>query len=590
MLLVLLGAAVFLALLRASPAPAESERSYLLGLPWERDVVAGVEEQDRDRRRNKQLDALVREWGLRARRAETVPNLYLLARAYGLRFSDVRDQAEAATTESERERLARIAVGDLGSALSAYADVLRVEPRCYFAHHDIAVLELRRVDRRRRSAFDHLVQALRINEGYVDARRKLVRLYLEGNQQQEAVKQLEVLVRQVPDDGVARVQLIGGLVQVGRHAEAESYLQTGLAAQPDHPAYLDLLAQIQIATGRFDEGVATYRALARANPSMGQPFVGILRALEARREKQPAEPPRFDDYLFALRGLLRLETDPERRAHLEADIRTMEAQRLKPAVAEGAEPTLEQVLQILDSAPDENDRARAIYWVLTRDVPPDDATMRRIARHVGPTTEPAPGVRAVAVRALAEVGGTSTVPIVRLALSDDDARVRQAALDGLVVIGLRDRAPRRALVAVVHLLHDDPDADVAASARLGVLQLAEHRLGLADDADEKAHRAAYRAWLASPEGEEVLARALDGYDVLKDRFADDILGRYLMHESGIVAKAAYDAIGRFVATLPPGDARIRWCQQRPQLDHADFRPEALGATRQRLEAWRSQRP
>ena len=577
-------------LARAPSALAAPERSYLLGLPWEREVVDGVEEQDRDRRRNKQLDALVREWSRRARRAETVPNLYLLARAYGLRFSEARDQAEAATTADEKERLARTAQGDLESALSAYADVLRVEPRCYFAHHDIAVLELRREVRRRRSAFDHLVQALRINEGYVDARRKLVRLYLEGNQQQEAVKQLEVLVRQVPDDGVARVQLIGGLVQVGRHAEAESYVQAGLAAQPDHPAYLDLLAQIQLATGRFEEGLATYRSLARANPSMGQPFLGILRALEARREQMPSEPPRFDDYLFALRGLLRLETDPERRAHLEGDIRTMETQRLKPTLPEGAEPTLDQVLQILDSAPDEADRARAVYWVLTRDAPPDDATMRRIARHVGPTTEPAAGVRAVAVRALAEVGGTSTVPIVRLALADEDARVRQAALDGLVVIGLRDRAPRRALVAVVHLLHDDRNADVAASARLGVLQLSEHRLGLADDADEKAHRAAYDAWLASAEGEEVLARALDGYDVLKDRFADDILGRYLMHASGIVAKAAYDAIGRFVASLPPGDARVRWWDQRPPLDHADFRAEALAATRQRLETWRSQRP
>ena len=78
--------------------------------------------------------------------------------------------------------------------------------------------------------------------------------------------------------------------------------------------------------------------------------------------------------------------------------------------------------------------------------------------------------------------------------------------------------------------------------------------------------------------------------MLKDRFADDILGRYLMHASGIVAKAAYDAIGRFVASLPPGDARVRWWDQRPPLDHADFRAEALAATRQRLETWRSQRP
>ncbi len=573
------------------PQPrAVADRAVLLGFPWEADIVAGVAEQDRERRRNKSLDAIVREADRRSRRAGTVPNLYLLARAYGLRFSNEREQAEQASNPDERARLERAAEENLASALSVYADVVRLEPRCYFAFHDMAVLELRRANRRRRVAFEHLVQALRINDGYTDARRKLIRLYIEGGQHAEALPQLDALLRQEPDDTVARVEYIVCLVRMQRHAEAETQVRTLLARQPDNSLFLDLLAQIQVATGRYEEGIQTYRAVARANPSMVQPFVGVLRALEAMREKAPESAPRFDDYLFALRGLLRLETDPEQRSRLEADIRKLEADRLRPVVAEGREPTLEDVLAILDKAPGEEDRARAIHWVLLRKTAPEPDTMRRIARHIGPAVEPAPGIRAFAARALAEVGGTGAAPLVRLALLDADATVRQAALDALVVVGMRDRSASRALVAVMLPLVGDPDVGVSSAARSGVLQLLQHRLGLDAEADEKAHRAAFAAWIATPEAEELLARGLDEFGVLRDRFADGILATYLDHDTGIVAKAAYDAIGRFAGTLPADDPRAAWWASRPELDHEAFRQDEWPKQRATVAAWRNRRP
>jgi hypothetical protein len=216
--------------------------------------------------------------------------------------------------------------------------------------------------------------------------------------------------------------------------------------------------------------------------------------------------------------------------------------------------------------------------------------MRRIARRLDPAVEPAAGVRTLAVRALAEVGGTGSLPLVRLALVDADARVRGAALDALVVVALRDRAIRRALVPLLHLHVRDADAEVRASARLGVLQAAGHTLELPPEADEAAHATAYDAWIASPAGEMALARGLDEFDTLRDRFADDVFVRYFDAPAGIVVKAAYDALCRFAASPGVAGTRADWLARRPRLEHEAFRPEALEGTRKALLAWRGSRP
>lgn len=571
-------------------AEAGPERAYLQGHAWELDIVSGVEDQDRERRRNRPVEALVVEATRRARRTASVANVYLQARAYGLRFAQAREQAKASQGAEERERLERGAEQDLANALSAYREVLTLDSRCYFAHHDMAVLESTRRKRERRRAFDHLVQALRINERYLDARRKLILLYLEGKQTDNAVSQLEALLRQDPEDHVARLQATVGLAELGRFLDAERHLAILISRQPNHPGYLDMQGQIAIGLGRPHDALETFRRLARINPNVPQPFVGMMRAAEAMRELAPTDPVPFDDMLFALRGLLRIERDEEKRARLEKDIQMVETARLGPTPGSDPKsmPQAQQVLLALKHAPDEQDRARAIYWFLTRDEPIDAEVLREIAKRLPASVEPSSGVRTFAVRALGHAGGTAVAPLVLLALEDEVAEVRGAAVDTLAGIGMRDPKARRPL-AIALLARQESDGAVAAAIRHTVLRWEGRVLELPAEEGDEAHRAAFAAYLASDDGVDLLASGLEQYDVLGDRYPTKALAAFLDVASGTLARSAYEALGRQIGRAG-GDGVKSWLASRPMLETAAFRAEAWPATRRVLSAWAATHP
>ena len=584
-------AAALLVLLVPLPAETAPTRRYLMGLPWEDAIIQGIETQNRAQRRRKPVDALVSQHTRRARRSQTVENLYLLARAYGLRFSEAREQAAKTHSAAERARLEAQAERDLASAQSTYRDALRLDARCYFAYHDLGVLELRRKRRSKRAAYDQFIRALQINGRYVDAIRKLILLYLEGDQHQYAVEQLRRLLRLEPKDDIARTQLVVGLSKIALYDEALRELEVLLTLHPRKPAYLDLKAQLFVKQQRFDEALLLYRDLARANPNVPTAFVGMLRSLKALSELDPEATPRFEEYLFAFRGLLRLERDPNTRARLEKDIAMMEAaqHRPPPSTRDPSQPfTTDEVLSILSTATSEEDRLRAIAYFFSREEPITPRVVKAVAVHLSPTREPAAVVRAAAVRALEFAGGTATVGMIRLALTDADVRVRTAVVDALAAIATRDASVRPPLLIVLGAATEDPDAGVAAAARQAILRLSETRLDVKSDAASAAHEVAFKAWWRGDTGQDLIATGLERYGDVPDRFPEDILLAYLDHPSILVGRAAYKALGRVQA--PPGSTRANWLAARPRFADDAWTQGSWDTTRSTLRSWTRGRP
>ena len=528
----------------------------------------------------------------RARRSQSVSNLYLLGRAYALRFSDLRAQAKAAGEAGEVSRLEQSSQHDLANARSAYRDVLAKASRCYFAHHDLGVLELGTKRPDARSAFAHFVSALRINPSYTDARRKLILMYLQRNQHEQAAPQLAALLKQQPEDDVARMQYISSLSQLGRYPEAEAEVRSLLAKKPDRAAYRDLLAQVRLKQGHIDEALGLYRDLARANPSSAAPYVGMLRCIEALRASSPQVRPPVDYMLYALRGLHRLERDPAARKKLSEDIARVEAARHQPEVDPKQPITEDQVLRVLQTGPEEKDRARAIYWFVSRDKPVSPTAVRAIAGRIGPHRESAPGVRALAVRALGHVGGSAMLRLMRLALDDGDAAVRVATVDAMLAVGERDPRVRKAIVAILMAHGIDPDHAVDAARRVACLQLLGAHLDLPEEADDSMHRKAFHAWIHGAEAEDAIATGLEAYGRLNDRFPEHVALPFLRSKSAVLVKVAYELMAQEQrkANATQGQARSAWLALLPALGPDAWTPDALQATRQRLEAWRARAP
>ena len=577
-----------LGLLPRAPSEAAPARRYLLGLPWETPIVEGIESQNRAQRRRKPLDAMVNTYTRRARRNQTVDNLYLLGRAYGLRFTEARTLASKSQSAAARERLEAKAARDLASAQSTYRDALKADGRCYFAYHDLGVLELKRKRRSKRAAYDQFVRALQINGRYVDAVRKLVLLYLEGDQYDLAAQQLRRLLRLEPDDTIARTQLVAALTKLSLYDDALRQLDALLAAKPRHAPYLDLKAQVLAKQHRYDEALALYRDIARANPSVPTAFVGMLRTLQEQKKADPGASPRFDDFLFALRGLHRLERDPTRRAKIEEDIAQLEAVQHQPARAPNRPITAEDVLAVLAASPNEEDRARAIYFFLSREEPVTPRILKAIAKHLAEATEPATRVRILAVRALGHVGGTAVSGMVRLSLNDRDASVRAAAVDTLARIAARDPTAASALSVVLGLVVDDRDVGVSAAAREAILRIHDERLHVPADAPARAHAAAFRAWWQGDVGTDRLATGLGRVPTLPDKFPEDVLLAYLDHDAMLVGRAAYEALSRVEA--PPGSTRATWLAARPRFADEAWKQESWEDVRNALRSWSRRRP
>ncbi len=551
-----------LALLLAGTAARADGR---LGLGWEDGIEAGIARQERERKQ-RPAEALLRDAKLAAGRQvdgpERIVRLYLLARAYGI-------------------------AGDPDSAKSVYTEALRAEPRLYFAYHDLAMLALGRDPPDEQGAERDLRRAIGINPDFLTAQRKLAVLLLRMKRTDEAVGFLRRIVDGDPGDPQARYLLAHALVQAERLDAAEAEIEQLLEREPRNDTYRMLLGAVLIGRGDAKKAFSVYRGIATRNPQSRDALAGCLHALDRMRDETGS--PDTEDYLWALEGLLRLETDSARREKLREAIDQVRKAAAGGATGGEGPPSDADLASRLPQLEPER-RVAALKYVYVRKDAPSPDLLRTVIGRLSPSAEPDPRARVWALRILGRFGGYGLVGLVRHSLADPAVEVRPIAADALVELAETD--PSAHAVAVLALGRvagaEDPLFGPAARANLG--KLAGATFPAVADASPEAKREAFLRWWQGPRGVEVRRVALSKVGGLRDPAADSLLLPYLRDTDPGVRRAAWKALWdertRLLGTTGLDAARRAWLQAMPP-----YREEAdVVAQAPRLEQWAAARP
>ncbi len=560
---------------------------HFIGQPWERAIERGVVKQRQEMRRGtapKQIE----QRALRAtRRDPGIDKLYLLARAYGVHAQYHRLKARTARTEAARAQRLQQASRLHGEAMAAYRDVVRQASRCYYAMHDMGVLVLQDDPKARHAAFVHFRDAYRVNPRYLPTIRQLITMYLEQKQFGVAVPLIQGLLAEEPGDHEARARLVAAYTSLEKYPAAERELATLLESKPGSPTLLALRADLDRRAGKIKRAVDTYMKLARINPNVPTGFAGIIQIVEA--ERKAGRDPDLEAYRFGIKGLLRIERDPERRKHLEQGLLRVEHELANPGGTTDGPPTLAQLMHALKS-PDPQRRWNGVVGLLTREEKPTPEIIRTLAGRLSAEVEPAPPVRAAVVRGLGVVTGSRLAPLLRLSLADANERVRIETVDTLVGIARRDLKVRGAVIAILGLLVDAREVELAAAARSGIVALTDTTLyDVTDESDDAAWRAAFQAWWTGPIGVDARIRALEAYHQFGDQTPHTVLVAYLDTPDFYVWKAAYEALGS-AARHVRDPAMKAWYARRPQFPAERLQKAHWPALKGEMQAWLAARP
>jgi tetratricopeptide (TPR) repeat protein len=584
----LLCAAVLLLGLGLPSALGAPPRHYI-GAPWEEGIERGVEGQRSALRRGTTPENILGRAQRAVRRDASVVKLYLLARAHGLRASVELGRAQEVKDPAVQRRQREKADADFSEALSIYAEVLRKAPNCYFALHDMGVLELQRNPKATRVAYDYFSRGYRINAKYTPTQRQIIQLFLAGKQYEEAISVILRVIDLDPADQDARLRLVSCYANIQKYDLAYEVLDPMVDQAPADLRLLAMRAHLDLKTKRFVRAALTYRRLARANPNVPAAFMGMIEALQDPGAQKEI-PTAMEDYLSALKGLRRLERNPENLKRIDDDIAKMEHRLSSPdSTTAGGPPGTEELLHALNG-PDAELRWRSVVYLTVRDEKANADVLRAIAAHIAPAAETDPRVRGAAVSGLARLAGTSLLPVVRLGLQDPSENVRAMTADQLVGIAARDQEAAGPVISILGLHVNDEAPEVATAARNGILVLSGVTLaGVGDESSDADWRRAFSQWWAGTEGADVLIRSLEKYPSSGDRNADDVLLPYLSSPDFYVFRGAYNGL-RGSTELISGDARVRWFQSMPQFDAVRLKKANHGALQAEMAAWAARRP
>ncbi|MDJ0974788.1 MAG: hypothetical protein QNJ98_10045 [Planctomycetota bacterium] len=595
-------------LLLAAPRPAGADTpGYLLGHPWEKPILDGIAEQDRELKRMQPQALAGKYQRLAARRAETnetVRRYYLLGRAHGKNFESLRAQANQARAERQKADLLKQADGAHGQALQAYREVLALAPKCYFAYHDLGVLELQRARPDVGRAVQYLQHSAALNPRYPSPLRKLALVHQERREFAKVAEILYRLIPLAPNDVVARVTLAGALAELGQLDASRRILDQLLAVDPENIGYLAQKADLDFRGGRVDEAQQQFRTLSEKSPTNLLPLQGYMRCLDWKRKNKKRVT--AEEYLWAMQRMLRLERRPDVRNKLKEQIKSIKQQQAEQTEVkrDGKLPGPEDLARIL-KGPQEEGRYQVIAFLNAVNQPPPKLLLDAVLSRLSAKAEPSARVRALAIEIAGRQLGWGWMPIARLvAAQDRDPKVRLAGIDAIARMADQGANARAGAVLVLGRFLDDSDRSVAAAARLGLLELGNGRLRLEENASDAAHRQAFAKWWAGPQGEDLQIEALRRYADIKDPFVEDVLASYARADSFFVRQAAHEAftsVAELIAT-PEGRrwyqgkrgsgfaAFERWIQALPKPAEGRLTRENAAAVEPQIVKWLDARP
>lgn len=504
--------------------------------PWARAIREGILTQDREIARSS-AEAVVRRLASRAGRQTDVPSLYLLARAYGKQ-------------------------GDAASAFDTYAEVIKQEPRCWFAWRDRGVLRALKGDKAGAEA--DLKQAAGLRAGYVDALEPLGMLLLEVGRYDEAIRWLGAALDASPGLDRARLKIVEAHLAAKRPDEALKTLDLLLGKAPNDPNLRHVRGRILVEKQDYAGAQRIFRQLATENPDAVLPLRAWLDAA-ARAAAAGATDVDPEEAIRVLERLRRIAGTPDEKRKLGTQIdalrRVVAAKAAPVPQAPSGPPTPEMLARLLRS-PEAAARASALHYVIRspQEVPEVRGDLLlAIVERLDPVREPNPVSRALALAVLERYATPDFAVLLRGSLRDPDADVRRKAADVLGAVGNP--------LAVCALMRPavGKDLDLATSARAAIYDLAKVTPPVAEP-DPEAQVAAFRAWFAGGRGQEVKLAAIDAVLASADRLPDELIFPLALDEDVAVWSAAWRALARLVPLAQGSSARDAWMRSLPRFE------------------------
>jgi len=442
--------------------------------PWLREVTDGLGTQDAEISRGS-AKAVVTKYENRANRVSDVPSLYLLARAYGK-------------------------AGDVPNALTTYGDVLKLDPRMWFALRDRGVLKALGKDQV--GAEQDLRQAIAVQPRYADALQPLGDLLVDTKRYEEGIRVLERVLDVDPARDNARIQIVEAYATWGRPAQALAALEVLIRKSPRNLGMRLLKARLVGEAGDPAAALALLKALANEYPDKADPLWMWMSIVAKEKTFDP------DEALEVLARLRRVSKDDAERKRVDAIVDGIRRQK---AAAAGATQPLKPTPELVARQLEEGDgpaRTKALLFLLQ--AAREDFVIRppltfALVKRLTPQYEPLAVNRVLTLRVFERYPSSETAPLVRIPLwnpAEKDGRVRIMAAD--VLAELRNPLGIAALAPAAL----SKDEELARAARHAIYRLAGTAPVAADETPE-AFAAAFATWWAGGEARDAKLRALD---------------------------------------------------------------------------------
>ena len=172
---------------------------------------------------------------------------------------------KSSTAPELRGRMALLR-GDRAGARAAFDEAVRREPTSMTAANSLSTMDLQ--DRKAEDAVKRYEVVLKADPKNLRAEMATMGLKLAHKlvEKDVAIKRLTELARQHPDDPTPRQAAVGLLMEQKDFKTALSLAQEGVTASPDNPALIDLLGQVQAATGDRQQAISSFNKVATLQP------------------------------------------------------------------------------------------------------------------------------------------------------------------------------------------------------------------------------------------------------------------------------------------------------------------------------------
>jgi tetratricopeptide (TPR) repeat protein len=130
-------------------------------------------------------------------------------------------------------------------------------------------------------AEESFLEVLRLDPGFPGVHLELGRVYFSLHRTEEAIRELELALKDNPGDGDASYLLGGLLIQEDRDADGIPYLEQATKAKPDFWASFFQLGKAKLRLGHPAEAVVLLQKAVELNPDEANAYYQLGRALQA---------------------------------------------------------------------------------------------------------------------------------------------------------------------------------------------------------------------------------------------------------------------------------------------------------------------